>query len=207
MSDVRIDGTLRVTGNLQVNGSLPTVSRSDLSLESDQIFSVPLQSLRVWDAIQTNLPGTSATDDLAYSGGTFGTDSPHITTGDVKASSVTRYARFVYPLPVEYQDGQTVKLRLSAGMETTVSDTSATVDVVAYRSDRETGIGSDICATAATTINSLTFANVDFTLTPTTLAAGDVLDIRIAIAVVDSATATAVIAAIGAIELLCDIKG
>ena len=39
------------------------------------------------------------------------------------------------------------------------------------------------------------------------VAAGDVLDVRIAIAVNDAATATAVTPTIAGIDLLCDIKG
>ena len=96
---------------------------------------------------------------------------------------------------------------MSAGMTTTVASASATLDVQAYKADRESGVGADICATAAIDINSTSWANRDFTITATSLSPGDVLDVRIAVAVVDSATGTAVIASIGAIELLCDIRG
>lgn len=203
----RIEGDLRVAGDLSVDGTVPKLDRSRLVQDPESIFAVPLTEMRVHDAMQTVLPGTSSADDLALSGGTLGTNSPKLTTGDVKASTVTRYARFQCPVPAEYDAAETLKLRISAGMETTVSDTSATVDVQAYKSDRETGVGSDICSTAAQSINSLTFANKDFTIDPTGLTAGDMLDIRIAVAVTDSATATAVIASIGAVELLADIKG
>ena len=67
-------------------------------------------------------------------------------------------------------------------------------------------IATNLPATAATTINSLTFANKDFTITSSSLAAGDILDVRIAIAITDSATGTAVIGEIGAIEFLLDIR-
>ena len=70
-------------------------------------------------------------------------------------------------------------------MGTTVAGTSCVVDVEAYKVGKDNTLGSDICATSATTINSLTFANKDFTITAGTLAAGDVLDIRITITVVD----------------------
>jgi hypothetical protein len=92
-------------------------------------------------------------------------------------------------------------------METTGASASATLDVEVDKSDRAAGLGSDLCATAAQTINSLTFANKDFTITPTGLSAGDVLDVRLTVTVTDSATATAVTASIGAVEFLVDIKG
>lgn len=203
-----VQGDLRVTGDLQVDGSIPTVDRSDLAQDANQVYGIPLTLLRVHDALQTNLPGTSATDDLGLSTGTLGTDSPKVTTGDLKAAgATTRYARLQFALPPEYDDGNTVTVRISAGMETTVADGTATVDVEAYKCDREGAVGSDICATAAQSINSLTFANKDFTITPTGLSAGDMLDIRIAVAVNDGSTVTAVIATIGAVELLLDIKG
>lgn len=209
MSAVTID-ELRVTGTLAIKdtGVAAQTRSSILRQDANVVFPVPLTSLRVWDAMQTNLPGTAATDDLALVGGTFGTAPPVISAGDLKAAgATTRYARFVLALPECYESAETVTLRLSAGMVTTVADTSCTVDVMAYKIDKITGIGSDLCATAATTINSLVFANKDFSITSSGLAAGDVLDVRIAVACTDAATGTAVTPTIASIDLLCDIKG
>lgn len=203
----RVDGDMRITGNLQVDGTLPSYARTNLAQDPNAVFAIPMVNLRVWDALATNLPATPANDDLGLVGGTFASATPKISTGDVKAAGCTRYARFQFQLPVEYDAGMSLTLRLHAGMTTTVADTSATVDVECYKSDGEAGLGSDLCATAAQSINSLTDADKDFTITPTGLTAGDVLDIRLTIVVVDAATGTAVIADIGAIEFLVDIKG
>jgi hypothetical protein len=110
-------------------------------------------------------------------------------------------------LPPEYDDGETVQIRVHGGMKTTVSDTTATVDVECYESDKERGISADLCTTSAQTINSLTFGDDDFTITATSLVSGDVLDIRITVAITDGATGTAVLGEIGSVELLCDIRG
>jgi len=167
-----------------------------------------LTSLRVWDAIQTNLPGTAATDDLAIIGGTFATAPPTISAGDLKAAgATTRYARFEMSLPECYEAGETITLSLSAGMVTTVADTSCMIDIQAYKLDKITGIGSDLCSTAAMTMNSLVFSAKQFTITPSGLVAGDMFDVRVAITCTDAATATAVKPTIAAIDLLCDIKG
>lgn len=201
---------LRITGSLTVSstGVSQQTRSSILTQDANAIFPVPMTSLRVWDAIHTNLPGTAATDDLAISGGTFGTNPPVITAGDLKAAgATTRYARFEVQLPECYDEGETVTLALSAGMVTTVADTSCTVDIQCYKLDKITGISADLCATAATTMNSLTFSQKEFTITSTSLSPGDVLDVRIAIACTDGATATAVTPTIAAIDLLCDIKG
>jgi hypothetical protein len=203
----RFEGDVRITGNLQVDGDMPTYARSELQQDAAALFTVPLTDLRVWDALATPLPGTPAADDLGLVGGTFGSATPKVSSGDLKNTTTTRYARFQSRLPAEYDAGETVILRLNAGMETTVASASATLDVECYKSDRAAGLGSDLCATAAQSINSLVLANKDFVFTPTGLTAGDVLDILLTITVTDSATATEVAAVIGAIELLCDIKG
>jgi hypothetical protein len=204
----RITGDLAVTGNIQYGGSLiPGPTRTQLSQDDLKPYPVPFEDFRVWDAIQTNLPGTAAADDLGLYGGTFGTGQPLIRTEDVKTLSKSEYARTQIRLPAEYVAGETVQLRLVAGMVTTIAGTSCVVDVEAYRVGKDNTISADLCATAAQTCNSLTFANKDFTITSATLAAGDVLDVRITITVVDAATGTAVIGAIGGVDLLCDVKG
>jgi hypothetical protein len=93
-------------------------------------------------------------------------------------------------------------------MKTTVAGTSATLDLEVYRSGKELVVsGSDLYPGAAQSINSTTLADKDFPLTATSLLPGDMLDIRLAIATVDGATGTAVIGVVGAVELLCGIKG
>ena len=160
------------------------VPRAGLLQENLAVYPVPWTAFRVWDAFQTNLPGTPATDDLGLVGGTFGTDPPSLQTEDLKAAGATNnYARFVVALPPEYVAGESVQVRCSAAMLTTVADTSATLDVVAYESDREIGISADLVTTSATSINSLTWANYSFSLTSTNLAPGDLLDVRLQTAV------------------------
>jgi hypothetical protein len=182
--------------------------RSDLAEDALMKFVIPFCEFRVHDAIHTTLPGTSASDDLGLYGGTFGSASPMIRTYDVKnAGAVTLRARVQVCLPAEYVAGGDITIRFHAGMLTTVASSTATIDVEAYASDKDGTGGSDICATAAQSINSLSFAVKDFAITPTGLNPGDWLDVRVTVAVNDSATGTEVAAAIGSAELLCDIKG
>ena len=205
---MRVSDDAVFEGDVKFPGGISTkFARDQLSEDSAAVYTVNFMDLRVHDALQTNLPGTAATDDLALISGTFGTDSPSIQTSDAKATSVTQRARFLFQLPPEYVSAGTCTLRIRGGMNTTVSDGTATVDVEAYEADGDTAVGSDLCTTAATTINSLTFGNDDFTITPTTLSAGDWLDVRITIAITDSATGTAVIGELSQIQFLLDIKG
>lgn len=203
------DGTLILATAAEINALHDGLQRSALLQEDAASYPIPMLSWRIWDAIDTGLPGTSATDNLGLIGGTFGSSAPTLQTYDVKsAGAVTLYARTEIILPQEYVAGQTVTLRFRAAMLTTVADTSATLDVECYEADDgEGGIGADICATAAQDINSLSWANFDFTITPTALVPGSILDVRIAIAVNDGAGAAVVKACIGKAELLLDIKG
>lgn len=205
---------LVVTSSLQIRGDVGTRFGSTFRLDPTEMvqldfakYPIPLTSLRVWNAMETLLPGTSSSDDLGLYGGAFTTASPIVKTFDVKTLTTSLYARFQCPIPERYVAGQSVTLRLHAGQITTVADTTCTLDVEAYRSNGESGIGSDLCATAAQSIKSLTFADKDFTITPGTINPGDMLDVRITIAVVDAATVAAVYAAVGSITLLCDIQG
>jgi hypothetical protein len=209
MTSITVEDMM-VTGAISINDTgISAQTRSTiLKQDANAIFPVPLTSLRVWDAYHTVLPGTAATDDLALIGGTFATSPPVVSAGDLKAAgSTTRYARFQVQLPECYDAGQTVSLAISAGMVTTIADVACTLDVECFKIDKITGIGSDICATAATQINSLVFASKIFVITPSGLLPGDVFDVRIAIACNDAATGTAVTPTIAAIDLLCDIKG
>ncbi len=204
-----VSGDLQINGDLRYTGSLkPDVPRSNLAQTALAAYPIPWTAWRVHDALATNLPGTSAADDLALVGGTFGSASPSLQSYDVKAAgAVTLYARASLWLPPEYDAGQTVKLRFHAGMLTTAADVSATLDAALYKSDGEAGIGSDLVTTAAQSINSTTLADKDFDISATLLSPGDVLDLRIAVAINDASTATTVAAILGAASLLLDIRG
>lgn len=204
--DVTIQGTLRVIG-----GMLPSVPRTSLTQDDLKAFPVPLIQLRVWDAPGTNLPTTSSSDDLGYYNQTFGTAVPYVGTSDLSAAgATTRYARFGFTLPPEYVTGESVQIRAHAGMITTAADVTATIDFEAYLLNRGTSssiTGSDLVTTSATSINSLTFGNKDFSLTTSALAPGAFIDVRVAIAVNDGSAGGAVIGALTNIEVLCDIQG
>jgi len=168
---------------------------------------ISLTQARVWDATQTNLPATPASDDLGIITGTWGTNPVRITAGDVKAlGSTTRRLYLAIPIPSNYEDGQTIQLRIRAKMETTEADTSCTVDAEAYVGS-DGALGSDLVTTSATSMNSLSAANYDFTINATGVDPGDLLEVRLSIASNDAATATAVTPAIYSISLLCDTRG
>jgi len=183
------------------------IERSKLVTEQLKT-NIPMENVRVWDAPQTMLPTTASSDDLGFYAGTWGTDAITIKTSDAKATSVTQRARFVFRVPENYDPGQSISVCAHAGMQTTISDTTATIDFEVYKKNDATGgAGSDLVTTGATTINSLTAAAKEFTITPTGIVAGDELDCRVTIAITDGATATAVIGRVMKLYMLVSVKG
>lgn len=180
---------------------MPNVRGVALPITFFNIGEIPISvnDMRVWNSFAALLPAAAATDDLGLIDNTFGTAAPTIQTIDAKAAGTTAYARFQYVMPFDVREITTMKLRINAGMKTTIADTSTLLDVIAYRNAAPT---VDLNTTAATDINSLTAADKDFTLTITNLAIGDVLDIRISIVIVDAATGTAVIGKINDLAMI-----
>jgi hypothetical protein len=223
LQDTQVQGTLsfgdeatvsNFPANNLTNSSISAtaaIARSKLAQDTYQPYVIKLQDLRVWDDVTEWLPNASANDDLAIVDGTFGTDAYTMSAGDVKGvGAVTRYARGTVALPAEYDDGASVRFRIRAAMETTVADTSATVDVEAYLLDEDgtlNGSPTDLVSNAALSINSLTVANYDFELATTSLVSGSEIDFRVTVACNDGASVTVVRPSIYKVTLLCDIKG
>lgn len=204
-----IDGSLLTDGTVAAAKfkAAAEILRSQLKQVANVKKGIPAQDWRVWDS-GALLPTAAAADDLGIDDGTLATTYMHVQAGDLKAAgATTRYALAHVALPDYYDDAQTVQLRLHAGMQTTVADTSCTIDAQVYELGDNGAASADICATAAQDMNSLTAADLDFTITETSLVAGDVLEIRIAIACNDGATGTAVIPTLWKAWLLFDARG
>jgi hypothetical protein len=145
--------------------------------------SIPLNALRVQAAAKDALPDApNATAlGLADAAGSLLTGTQ---TNNTSASEV---AAFTFALPEKYVDGEAVTVRVRAKVSA-ARQVSATVDVVAKKQG-DTGLGSDICATAAQNLTT-SYVNYDFTITPTGLVAGDVLWIEVYLATNDTGGST-----------------
>jgi len=203
--------TLVVPDGFITNDSISSTAAIDvakLAQQTVQEFPVGFSTFRVWDAITSLPPASSSSDDLGIVTGTPGTDGPTITTGDVKAAGVTtRKIGFEIPVPHNYDDGQTIEVRVRAAMETTVADVAAYVDLSAYIVNGSGLVGSDLVTTSQIAMNSLTPADCDFVLSAGSIDPGDHIMCVLSLSVEDSATATDVIAAVYSVVLRCDTRG
>ena len=212
-------GTQTLTGTYDLSGATVTyrsivngdvsasaaIVRSKLAQEDLARYTVPLDSLKKEDMV-TPLPTAGDATNLGLVAGTHGTASPYLEGTGANNNSKTETARFTFVLPPEYVAGETVTLRLHSRVDV-VAATSATVDVECYEATGEAGVSADLCATAATTINSASWADKDFTITPTALTNGDTLDVQLTTVVNDGGGGGTCKANIGLVQFLLDIKG
>ena len=213
--DMHVTGTLTagamtapdnlITANSQIKAGA-NITRAKMAQVAAAVFPIPLASMRVWNTWQP-LPAAATADDLGAIAGTWATDVPHVESSDSGQTSTTQYLGFEFTLPDDYDEAETLTLRIPAKMRV-VADGSATVDVSAYLSDGNGAVsGGDLIATVATTINSADWANKDFTITATSRAPGDKIFFRVVVAIVDTNTATEHVTAwLGDIEVLIDLR-
>jgi len=194
---IDFDNDVAVANSLAVAASITVVNHT---------IGIPFDDMRVFDDPNALLPNAGATDDLGHVIGTPGTNADSLQTEDLKAEGgnpTLNKAMFSFVMPSDYLAGSTVALVASAGMITTISDDTATLDFSCWVPDYANADGSvstDLIGTAAQDINSLTFADKSFSVEDDqaghNLAAGDVVQCIATTSVSDGATATAVIAAI-----------
>lgn len=202
--DVVITGTMQARGAVTLTQGLP---RTQLAQENAKAHPIDLGTFKISTTGQP-LTATASGSDLGYTAGTYATSNQYVQAGDVKTLTGSRLARFTARLPDNYVAGQPVSLRFAAGMLTTVAATSCTILAAAYKVGRDSLVsGGNLVTTGATTINSLTFGDKDFVLTPTGLNPGDVLDVLVTIAYADAATGTVVRPVVAAADVVCSIKG
>lgn len=204
-----IDGDLITPGTLPANRltAAAEILRSQMSQVSNAPRPITPYDWRIWDS-GALLPTAAAADDLGIAAGVWGSDNVTIQAGDLaSAGATTRYAATQLRLPDYYQDGETVTLRLRAGMKTTIADNSCTIDAEVYKVEDDAAAGADLCNTVAQNMNAIAETDLDFEIDPAGLVAGDVLDVRIAIACNDMSTVPAVIPVLYKATLLFDAQG
>lgn len=174
------------------------VNFQDTVTKKTGTVGIAFNDCRVHDNLAALLPIAAAADDMGNVPGTVGTTAPSLQGVDFGGASTDEKCTFSVVLPDWYEAGSTIALVANAGMLTTVSDGTATLDVECWVPDYANADGtvsSDLCTTAATTINSTTFADKSFTIDDDVsghaLAAGDLLQFRLSFAGSDTGNAGA----------------
>ncbi len=183
------------------------IDRSKLAQDNNAKFGIPFHDCRVWNAPHTLLGSAGSSDDLGIANGSsgYGNDCLRLITSDIDGTSVTQYARFMFVLPHNYVDAQTIAVQALAGM-TTATSGATTLEIDCHTNVSTGNVGTDL-GPAAQSINSTTFATKTFTISESGRAAGDYLDFRIKITGTDDGTGGTKYAAIEKLYVTCDVKG
>lgn len=133
---------------------------------------LPLNEAKKFDAWKDDLADAAAAGSLGLA------DTPGSVLKNTASNNNTQddACVFLYTLPPSYVAGSTVTVRIRAKKDTTAGTVSDTVDLQAKLVGDT--LGSDICTTAAQAVTT-SYANKDFTVTPTGLVAGDVLALEV----------------------------
>lgn len=182
---------------------LGSVARSGLTEDALKPYGIGLESMKLLTGLQ--LAATAAAGVFGVSTGTHGSATPQLVGEAASGNSKTDECRFSFALPAEYVSAGDVKVRVKARITGNV-EVAQTIDVSAFESDGAAGVSAELCATAAQALTA-TFANYDFVITATDLVAGDLLDIKLTGVANDTGGTANKLIEVGAVSILCDIKG
>ena len=177
------------------------VSRADLVQDALASYPIPFPLVRAADGAALGIADTGDSGDhyLAFSANTW-----KLMGNSPSSNTQTDVSLFQFALPPEFDDGETVTVRVN-GEYTTIGDTQ-TLDLECYKVNKtDASVGSDICATNIQTLTA-TDAAFDFTITPTGLVGGDLLNLKLTTVFEDN-NGTVGEAEINSIEAMLDIKG
>jgi len=180
-----------ITGALTAGTLSPAVSTFGGTMA---LRMVDFRKDAAWKTVVDAAPGSSLLGQAATTAGVnlVGNTSSNDTHSD--------YAQIDAVLPAWYISGATITVRIRAKWTTTLLTVSSTVDLEA-KVAADGSLGSDICTTPAQQTTT-SFANYNFTVTPTGRVAGDTLTLRVALLGNDTGGAVGTAGAISAISLV-----
>jgi hypothetical protein len=183
------------------------IQTEQLAQRTNALVGIPLTQCRIASNLALNLPAAASGSDLGLVTGVAGTSFPIVTAGGVKNTSGSRSLGFLFNVPPNFDVGESLTLRLRAGMQTTIASGSCTATVAVYRSNGDGASSANLYTGSPLSMNGLAPANIDFVLQSSGSTPGHAMHCVVTIAYSDVATATAVIPAIFGITLLADLRG
>lgn len=178
----------------------PISLRASLAEDSLQVYPL-INYGRQDDGVPWAVAETADTHNLSLSANVLTIDS-EVANNETETSE----SMFIYTLPPEYIAGGSVQITGKIISQGAGTDAGSTIDFEVFKMTGEEAIGADIQATAAVSMVEDAWTAFDFTVTPTTLAAGDTIIIIMTTVLVENAV-NALIATIDGLSLKLDIKG
>lgn len=179
--------------------------RANMVQEDAIPYLIPLTALRWADGLIPDTTGAAGKPKLVMGG--YGSGTGIFQGEDAQAATKTETLYFDYTLKECYVAGQTVTVSFSARFNDAGTNTESpkTIDCEAYEVAEAGTAGSDICATAIQTLTA-SMASYAFTITPTGLAAGDLLRIFVQTALAGNSNGVLKME-LGGATVKLDIKG
>lgn len=171
---VQVGGDVKVAGSMDATTVKIDGTAIGAALATGVVANgIPLSDFRAPAAWKDALGDSASTGILGLA------DTPGSVLKGVASNgdSQNDKAVVVFRLPHSYVPGSTITVRIRAKKDTTAGTVSDSVDLVAKLIGDT--LGSDICTTAAQAITT-SYANYDFTVTPTGLVQGDLLALEVA---------------------------
>ena len=164
------------------------------------VDSIPIQDIKLPSLLEQ--AAAAATGVFGLVAGTHGSASATLVGEAASGASITSVGRILYKLPKWYKKGSAITVRVRAKVATGLANTSDSLDLQAYKIDKDAGVGSDLCETAAKTTLTTSYANYDYVITPDGLSAGDVLDLEITSVEDDTGGTTGSVITVSAVDVL-----
>jgi len=179
-------------------------ARADMEQEANAIYRVPLMTCR--NANGTVMDATGGAGLFSIANGGYGAGTLVLNSEGANGNTKTDTLCFEFALPPEYDDGETVTIKVHAKYSGAGTVGTKTLDLEAYELDAEGATAGDICGTAIQTLTT-SFASYSFTITPAGLAAGDKILVFVQAVIQESISGGALTVTIGDIRATLDIKG
>jgi hypothetical protein len=182
------------------------IARSKLAEDALQMYGIPISRLRQVTGIQLAATETAGNFYEVVSANVF------LAKGEVTDNETeTSVTQFQFILPPDYVAAGDVTIRIPCAIVKTGSptDNGSTIDVAVFEQSNGT-VGADLSTTtAAATFAALdTWYNKDFVITAAGLVAGDIINVVITAAIIDSeAGAGSMLLNMSPPRVMLDIKG
>ena len=201
VASVAVSGDVTLNSNGTV--TIADLARAKLATETKR-YGVPLPTFVKFDALKDALPDAPDGTYLGLGDGALAKVTG-TTTNSNGTASADEWLAATFVLPAEYVDAGTITLRVRAKVSV-ARQVSATVDAVVQQKEEDGGQGGDLVTTAPQSLTT-SYANYDFTVTPTGLVAGDVLHLQGGLATDDTGGGSDGYPLATQVSVFCQVKG